>query len=620
MSKKTKYCPFCKKHKPISKFAKEGKGRLDKNGEPRRRRMCGHCRWIRRKEKNELEKQSIHERKRAVINALIQIGRHDIRRIKSISEDFFSNTTNAHDLLNQLDFNELKKQALDELMKMGYRRPNKKEMKPGNYLIVGDSHGSHTNNSLFELLHYINEELDIENIIHVGHLLDDDNYFNSNWIQFDNLIILSKIEELQIIEEQLDDRDESDLFEIIREEITIGDYKVFNQDMIRDYVKTFIGNLDPEIFPGKNIVNSHRHEMDIRCSYMDRSVIMSPGCLCNRHIIKTIKQIDFTTGNHSVKVAYHDGFVKYRRMAHMNKYWQHGAIMVHYDGENTSVVPMRIKKIDNEYVTSYFDKIITNNGVEQPDKKIFVNGDVHVDYHDDDVLYIQEQICKDYEPDIFVTLGDTYNCSSLNHHRLDRKEVIKDADILKEMSDLNYILERMGKWAKEKYIFFGNHERFLTDFTDKFPQLENLLDYSFLANVEDLGYELIDHKEVLEIGSMKFIHGDMVMYGGKGKRMERASRVFKECIMGHIHYPSSRFNCYTVGLSGIMDHDYNEPNASNWTHSFILCNQFKGVNFVTPVIISDHRVLINNREYWSFGSNFSDYDNVKVKLVYEFNS
>jgi len=617
MDKNTKYCPYCKEHKSIDEFDKEGKGRFDKNGEPSRRRMCSKCRWTRRKEKNELQKQEVAEREKNIVNGIIQLGRHDLDRISHITRNHFVEKTNAHDMMADIDFEEMRDRAVQELLDMGFHRPDQCNLPPGRYFIVGDSHGLHTDPKMFDLLQNINEELEIDNIIHIGHLLDDDNDISSSLFDLENLIVISRIEEAKIIEDVLEDRGEEDAFEIVREQITIGDYVVCNQDMIRDYVRTYIGNLDPEIFPFKTITCAHRHEMDVRCSFKGRSIIMSPGCLCEKHIIKTIKQIDFQAGC-TVKLAYHDGFSKYRRMAHLYEYWQHGGILVDYDGKDVTCIPMRIKKIGNAYATSYFDKIITNNGIKEPDKKIFINGDVHVTYQDDDVLDIQEQVCKDYRPDTFVTLGDTYNCSSLNHHALDRGEVIQDADILDEMSSLNRILDRMSKWADEKYIFFGNHERFLRDFTAKFPQLASLLDYRLLSGLDDLGYKFIDLKEVLELSSLRLIHGDMKMFGGKGRRMERASRVFGECVMGHVHYPSCRFGCYSVGLSGKMDHDYNEPSASNWTHSFLMCNQYKGESFIAPVIISEYKVMLNGKQYTSKNSNFSGFTTKQIKLVYTF--
>ncbi|MFH1610400.1 MAG: hypothetical protein ABIA91_00750, partial [Patescibacteria group bacterium] len=90
-----------------------------------------------------------------------------------------------------------------------------------------------------------------------------------------------------------------------------------------DYVKTPLSNLDAEIFDARMIVNSHRMEFITRCSHNGQSYSASPGCLCEEHISRTIRQIDFEDGR-VVKKAFHEGFIKYRRMRHMNGYWEQG--------------------------------------------------------------------------------------------------------------------------------------------------------------------------------------------------------------------------------------------------------------------------------------------------------
>ncbi len=74
------------------------------------------------------------------------------------------------------------------------------------------------------------------------------------------------------------------------------------------------------------------------------SYVASPGCLCEQHVVKTIKQIDFTEGK-QVKQAYHETFQKYRRMKHTCKYWEQGMLVVNVDanGDHT-VLPYRIQE------------------------------------------------------------------------------------------------------------------------------------------------------------------------------------------------------------------------------------------------------------------------------------
>ena len=222
---------------------------------------------------------------------------------------------------------------------------------------------------MFNLLKNLNQYLAVDNVIHIGHMLDDDNDLSYCWGDFDNLLVVTKVEERKTIENILERKGYD--FELVRDEIKINDLTILNQDLITDYTKTSIKSLDQEIFPDSIVTNLHRQELVTRTTYQGNVFAYSPGSLCEAHIVKTIKQIDFTAG-YQVKQAKTEGFKKYRRMRHMLDFWQQGAVLIDYDGESTTVSHLKIAKIGNIYATSYFDEIITSNAIEKPDKKIFI--------------------------------------------------------------------------------------------------------------------------------------------------------------------------------------------------------------------------------------------------------
>ena len=552
-----------------------------------------------------------------LVSAILALGRQEFEKVESLEERTFLQKVNFEKDNLPVSFKELKESAKNELVSLGFGNPENIELGTGRYVIVGDSHGKHTNKSMFALLEKINNTLKPSKIIHIGHILDDDNDISYDWGKFSNLIVMAKIEELKIIQEQ---RNKFRFkFEIVRESIDINDVVLTNQDFITDYVRTPISNLDNQIFDEKVIVNCHRLEFNTRCINKDVSYFASPGCLCETHIIRTIKQIDFEDGK-VIKQANHEGFIKYRKMKHTNQYWEQGIIVVEMDKDkNVTIIPCPIKSTPNGFAISYFDKIITSTGVFSPDQKIFVLGDMHCDKHDVNVLDIMEQICKDYKPDISVNVGDTFNCSSLNHHIMDRGGVILDKKILDEAAQTNYALQRVNKWAKESHLIYGNHERFASDFVEKFPQFGEYLDFKFICDLDSLGYKLTQLKDLLRIGTTKFIHGDIRMYGAAGSKLEKAARVFgKDIFIGHIHRPEIRFGCYSVGLSGQLDQDYNEPEASNWLHGFGLCNHFMNQSFPTSIAIVNNKCVLSKKTYTPKNTKFWEKKAYKARVVYDF--
>ena len=88
------------------------------------------------------------------------------------------------------------------------------------------------------------------------------------------------------------------------------------------------------------------------------------------------------------------------------------------------------------------------------------------------------------------------------------------------------------------------------------------------------------------------------MYGQPGSKLEKCSKTFgRDVFVGHIHYPGIRFGCYSVGLTGELDQNYNEANASNWMHGFGFCNQYNGVSFPTTIGIADNKCIIDKKMY-----------------------
>lgn len=554
-----------------------------------------------------------------LVNALLEICRDEFSRLESIRENAFLEKVNLEKDKLPISFTELKKKCKEELIARGLGNPDNINLKSGTYVIIGDSHGKHTKKDMFALLEKVNDTLKPNKIIHVGHILDDDNDISYDWGKFHNLIIVAKAEELRTIQDQRNKFKFN--YDISIGSVTINDLFITNQDIISDYVKTPISSLDPQIFDeDKVIVNCHRLEFSTRCRNQGASYFASPGCLCESHIIRTIKQIDFEDGR-VIKQANHDGFIKYRRMKHTNNYWEQGMIVVQMDdNKNYTVTPCAIKHTSKGFATSYFDKIITSKGVFKPDTKIFINGDMHCDKHDVDVLDIQEQICKDYKPDIQVNVGDTFNYSSLNHHVMDRGGVIMDKKIIDEAAQTHFVLKRVSKWANKSHLIFGNHERFAGDFIEKYPQFEKLLDFRFMCDIEEMGYQLTPLKNVLKIGSAKFVHGEIRMYGQTGSKLEKASKTFgRDIFIGHIHRPEIRFGCYSVGLSGELDQEYNECESSNWLHGFGMCNQFMGQSFLTTIAIVNNRCVFDGKSYSPSKTVASWKQNkYKVRMIYQF--
>lgn len=556
-----------------------------------------------------------------LVRGLMQIARHSPERLKSITKEQFISRTVLPSKRLPITFTELKKRAMYELQQIGFCHQSVSKYGPGNYIVVGDCHGKHTRTGIFKLLKTVCDHLKIDRIIHIGHMLDDDNDINYNWNKVNSKIsIIAKEEELKFLSKS--PILQKDNVEIVTKEIDLGKVSIQNQDLIDDYVQTPLANaIVPDYFDGSTIVNLHRHEMDTRCTPSGyASFIASPGCMCEQHIIYTIKQMDFTDGR-TVKLTFPNGYKKYRRMKHMYKTWQQGLIIVHVDNNlDFQLISCRIHQTSKGFTTSYFNRIICEDAIFNATHKNLTIADVHSDRHDVNVLDIIEQVAADYQPDTLINIGDMSDNDSINHHKFKQASSSRfEKDLLDEAYVCNYLMKRFAGWATQSIFMKGNHERFYDDFIMRFPQFKNILDFSFINGLKDLDIDICELKNIKKHFGTNYTHGDIEMFGQKGSNyLDKLYRTYgKNTACGHCHYPSVRHDCYTIGLCGLLNQEYNETEASKWLHGFLIDNSFEDQNFLCTLAIVNNKLIINNKTYTPKNTASWNIGKYSAKVVFE---
>lgn len=514
-------------------------------------------------------------------NALIDLSRHDIGRLELIEEAEFVKKTKSSHILNNLDipFRKIKGQAVEMMEARGLCTPETESLGDGTYMIVGDSHGKHCKHRTFDLLRQINRSMKLDRIIHLGHMLDDDNEASYRWEDFRNLTVLAKPEELARVHELG--------YDIIRGSIALGDIMVSNQEHITDYRHTTLKAIEPELFPGTCIVNLHRLERMPRCSSQGRAFIASPGCLCEPHVIKTVRLIDFKAG-YQRRETYPTSFHKYRKAKQDMNLWKQGIVLVKVQSGKAFVLQSSIKDISQqEKAVAIFNDIYTTTGPRKPEASAMIVADAHSPLHHLPTISLQEQVAMAYRPGMLMDLGDAIAFNSVNHHAIDKGFIQEYAtvDMLKETASASYVLRLRSEWAPEKYFFSANHERFMQDFVKRNPQFSTLFTMDTLLGLSSMGYRIVDYKQSLKWKNFIFIHGDYKLFGMGGCFHDKLTAAFQprsneELVFGHVHYASCRNQVNSVGLSGALDQLYNEPVVSQWTQGFAWGLQYQGCAFI----------------------------------------
>lgn len=526
-----------------------------------------------------------------LVKLLLKLSRYDLYRLSNITRQQFGRKTNTINSIfkdGKCKYSDIKQDAMNQLIRFGATNPTDFNLGNGTYLVVSDSHGKHTSRGMFRLLKVLNQYFKFKNIIHIGNAVDDDNDISYLWKQFNNLIMLARDEQRQ----QIEKRKQQYKYKVVNGNIFINGLRICNQDVVKEYSKTSINLMDSYLYQQDCIFNGHKQQLVNKGCYGRSLSYYCPGCVCQPHIITTVKQIDFKDGR-QIKQSYPSSYLSYRNRKHLLNYWQQGLIIIQAVNGFYSVHPIRIKLINGQYVTSYFDKIFTQNSVTNPDNKIIFNSDFHVSNVDLNAFGLQQQFVEKYNPNVYVNLGDMLNCKSLNHHQMQKGNYIQ-TKFMNQLIMYCDLMKKTNLWAKQKHIIFGNHQRFMNDFTLKYPQLKTLFDFLYESPIKQFNYVYHKLKTVIDINGLKFLHGDLKIYGQSGSYLQKISKTFgSDTIVGHLHVNEIKRGCYIVGLTGLYNQQYNDVCGSRWQQGFGFTNQYKGYNFTQLISLKDYHFYID---------------------------
>jgi len=611
----TKVCIDCGKIKDIEKFA----FRKERNAY---RNQCRKCRSLqksnafvrkfasKKKKKGLVGKQSRTEFFEDLVIALLKLSRYNMKRLHKItSRHFFEEWKESNDTCKKhnITYKQIEAEAERRLIKtFGLDFDRQNELKPGTYLIVGDSHGTHTQHKTFDLMRNIVKAYNVDSIIHTGHMLDDNNLISYRWKDFNNVIVIPKKEEIRILVQKIESENLG--FKLVHEKITVGELDIRNQDYFtNEYTDTSISNLQQKNIQRNIITNFHKHEMHskntLRGNYL---LYMGIGCLCE-NFVTSIKRVTDWVGGGQKKEVYTDGYCTSRRREEMKELWERGVVIL-FVGENNESTPVMIRiydVTDDECGIGFLNKVVTNKGIYNSDSIDLVTGDMHIPLHDPHTLSIIDSVADKYNFRNHVNLGDVCHNMALNHHAMDKGRVLEtmNESFLRETAHTAYVLRQSIEWGRKNYMLYANHERFVEDFFTKYPQLKDTLDIKMLYNLDQLDIELIALKETLEIDNARYAHGDLRPYGIGGKLPDKLSKIFNTyetpMMVGHVHFPSIRAGTYTIGLCGKMDQNYNETTTSQWMHGFGIATNFNSTTWLATIPMLYDRLHMDNNVFES---------------------
>lgn len=213
-----------------------------------------------------------------------------------------------------------------------------------------------------------------------------------------------------------------------------------------------------------------------------------------------------------------------------------------------------------------------------------IMSDVHVPFHDKEILGKVIEMIKENHFDFFVLNGDFLDLFSISKYSSNSLYDLKDITLGYEYEEGNKVLDLFDSVLSkdcQKIYLYGNHEeRFLKEIKhlDNAKYGNALLDPRRALRLDDRGYQVLENcsQDYLEIGdNLEIIHG---FYTNKYFTNKHLEHLEKSVIIGHLHTQqiftaANGKEGYSIGFLGDLEcNAFNYANRSSkarWKQGFI---------------------------------------------------
>ncbi|KKL52757.1 hypothetical protein LCGC14_2282230, partial [marine sediment metagenome] len=134
--------------------------------------------------------------------------------------------------------------------------------------------------------------------------------------------------------------------------------------------------------------------------------------------------------------------------------------------------------------------------------------DVHVDRKGTTSEYrVAKNYIKRNKPDKIVLAGDFAENEPLSHWLLSKKVRIKSSTHKDECSAIKKELDFLQKHCGQLIYLEGNHENWTLQYLEEHPELEGIIDYPSMLNLDERGVEWVPQHELYWLGKLAVTHG-----------------------------------------------------------------------------------------------------------------
>jgi len=241
-------------------------------------------------------------------------------------------------------------------------------------------------------------------------------------------------------------------------------------------------------------------------------------------------------------------------------------------------------------------------------KTYLVVSDIHVPEQDNVALNAVFQMMRDNPFDGIINIGDFMDFGSISRFVKGKNKTLEGMRLKNDYIKGNAILDTFDKLLPanaEKHYLIGNHEIRIETLIDELPMLEGLFDLTSCLKLNERGYKVYPHNQIVKFGRLCVVHG---IYCGANPAKTHATKLLSNVLCGHLHSPemalihSPAKEVSVVGMvTGClcsMQPEYMAGKPSNWSQGIAILTIMPDNQFdVNLIRIVKHKFIYNGKLY-----------------------
>ena len=232
--------------------------------------------------------------------------------------------------------------------------------------------------------------------------------------------------------------------------------------------------------------------------------------------------------------------------------------------------------------------------------RILIIPDVHLEENTYAYPYeLVKKFIKVYKPHETILLGDFMDCTSISHWVEDKRLLLENKRYCNEIGLANDELDYIQKYSKRVVYIEGNHENWIPQYIEKYPQFQGLLELTERLELTQRDIPFIPLNKLYKVGHMSFTHGCYTDKYHAKKHLE----IYGCCLCyGHTHKAQTHTwkigesePIMSYGLGCLCSHSpsYLKNKPSSWIDQFAImeCDHDTGYFNLLPINITNNQFI-----------------------------